>query len=948
MSGPEERGPGHKAALAARDAIEEVLLALPEIPLDFDRAGIRARMLRGIQFLYAALDSRVLATAHLEGLNEGATVIAECRALLERASSGAGVPTLDPLLAGLRKAEQRLRSAAEGVARVQLDHRTELVAGHADAPIAPARPFQASGGLPALHAFARRPLLPYVVVEPRVPLPAAAPAAPAPLPRPTTLEELRAFAEGAASGELEQRLLGAPEERAAKGQPPPLLFEPAIEEVELLRRVARDCLEDIANHRPLRKPNDIESWLDQEPFERRLLENLDAFAALGGSVLPMVSLFHAEAPGPDPERAFAAALTLGCIEGSDTVGAAVMTLKQSAPETYPGWFEGFWLASSPFIERAMMDLCTSRRGELVALALDVLHARGAWSDELLGPLLERREPSVRARLARALAAELPREEALRRLEGWLGEAADEEVTLAAAEALLRRGHRHGLAAIREIAKTRAGLSSRLHQGALHLLCLAGGPSDLDVLLPALNAEPSAQLLRWLGRFGHVEVLPALLSHLHHGDREIVAAAAEALDRITGASLREVVEEPWEVELPPEVMDAPGALPMPTRKVERVVTDPERWSTWLTHHARRFDERLKYRAGVPFTPLQIVAELEAPVTPPEAREEGALELALVTGLRFRFSPHDWVARQRQDLSELRSRVASLHVSPGSWSLGLARASARPPSGDPETITLATRAPAWLPATQTLPPASSEPVSLPFRRTREGAAPDPSSPEHPNRTLEQTAAADPHWDVVETAVAPLIPKSPELPFHPPELDAEDIEPEVRTAPVPLVPRGPALPFGPPIAPHREFVAAVQPSVNLNSPPGATTAPVLEVPKEPALPFQSTVDGSGLTPPPPPPPAPPTRPVTLSMPAHAHDSLEAVLPLAQYASLCAGLAVFPDAAEAMFRRYGLEAQEKRSTVDSAWRERLSTDPVQYEMWLEMYRRYHTYWTKRGSPPR
>jgi hypothetical protein len=75
--------------------------------------------------------------------------------------------------------------------------------------------------------------------------------------------------------------------------------------------------------------------------------------------------------------------------------------------------------------------------------------------------------------------------------------------------------------------------------------------------------------------------------------------------------------------------------------------------------------------------------------------------------------------------------------------------------------------------------------------------------------------------------------------------------------------------------------------------------------------------------------------------------VLSPAQYASLCAELAVFPRSAEAIFRRYGLDTGEKRSAVDAAWKERFRRDRVEYGAWQEIYRRYHAYWAKRGTPP-
>jgi hypothetical protein len=124
------------------------------------------------------------------------------------------------------------------------------------------------------------------------------------------------------------------------------------------------------------------------------------------------------------------------------------------------------------------------------------------------------------------------------------------------------------------------------------------------------------------------------------------AAAEALLRITGAPLYETVEEPWEVELPAEAAEA-HAIPVPTRKVERAVMDVERWAVWVGENARRFEPMVKTRAGLPFSSLQVVDELEATTTPPDQREDAVRELALVTGMSFAFSPHGWVAHQKDE-------------------------------------------------------------------------------------------------------------------------------------------------------------------------------------------------------------------------------------------------------------------------------------------------------------
>ncbi|KYF77618.1 hypothetical protein BE17_42670 [Sorangium cellulosum] len=79
---------------------------------------------------------------------------------------------------------------------------------------------------------------------------------------------------------------------------------------------------------------------------------------------------------------------------------------------------------------------------------------------------------------------------------------------------------------------------------------------------------------------------------------------------------------------------------------------------------------------------------------------------------------------------------------------------------------------------------------------------------------------------------------------------------------------------------------------------------------------------------------------------EPIELSLPLDQYAALCAELVLFPDASEAIFRRYGLGSTEMRLAVDAAWKERLSKRPAEYARWQQLYRNHHAHFTKRGAP--
>lgn len=104
--------------------------------------------------------------------------------------------------------------------------------------------------------------------------------------------------------------------------------------------------------------------------------------------------------------------------------------------------------------------------------------------------------------------------------------------------------------------------------------------------------------------------------------------------------------------------------------------------------------------------------------------------------------------------------------------------------------------------------------------------------------------------------------------------------------------------------------------------------------------------------PPSEPPTSPSTLSpaaalappspeMARGASSDLVSRLTLAQYASISAELAVFPQQVETTFQRYGLVSPHERLAVDRVWRERLRQNSTEYREWQRLYQHYQAYWT-------
>src|SRR5512145_3563414 len=141
-----------------------------------------------------------------------------------------------------------------------------------------------------------------------------------------------------------------------------------------------------------------------------------------------------------------------------------------------------------------------------------------------------------------------------------------------------------------------------------------------------------------------------------------------------AAFYDEVEEPWVKELPPEAAEMD--VPIPKRKVRRASLDPQRWHAWEREHASRFDPTKKYRFGFPFTPAQLLAELEALDPRADERERAALELGAATGQDFNFRADTWVAEQQRAFDQMRDYLARHTSEPGAWCYGGAALSARP--------------------------------------------------------------------------------------------------------------------------------------------------------------------------------------------------------------------------------------------------------------------------------
>jgi len=639
--------PAQPIARAGREVLERVMLQLSRLPARVDRGPLLAALGRALSALGQLDRSGIDDGDHLDLLR--AAVAAAGRAHGEMsvaepaddparlsasladvfdALSGVVEPTIDRIVT---RQDKVLRRRAETP-----QHKPELV------------PFQACAGVPRLVTLEREPLAPLLRVTPDA-----------------DVAEKEDDAEDSEEEDEGDDNPTDPPPAPEEGEPEPSLErelwvgsddDASPEEAELrgLRRLARDAVEELGSLGLLRAPNGPDgAWaVGPAAFEERLLKNLDAFMGLAEpfasragegrlDVLAVLLDWAGDAMVPDPARAFARALVLGCVTGEDTARAAVMALRQSHMITYDAQGDALALAPHagivPLLERMLGD----ERPPLVRVALSVLERRRHASFEVVAPLISHPNAGVRAAAAKCLSVATSPQAALRLLEEHAGSEENDAVRVAAAESLLILGSHKGLAMVREkLAEEVAfagSLSRTVRIDCLRLLAIAGGPSDAELLMASLGHDPSAALA--LGWFGDAALVPALLGALSQAAgiparAGFAQALTRALHRITGL----------------------GRTPQTDPKTSLYVLDPALdvgfWMRAWEEKKETFTEGKRYRFGMAFSPLLTIAEAAEPEVSTSVRRDLLLELSIVSRGASRAHVSDWVARQKLALSEMK--------------------------------------------------------------------------------------------------------------------------------------------------------------------------------------------------------------------------------------------------------------------------------------------------------
>ncbi len=688
---PPGAAPATRAAIVGLDIVTDVLLEIKRASRRVDRRELVLTLEEAIKELTTLRGSNVSDADHLTVLDRTTASVVEARRMLEVFSVGEAGRRMEKRILG---AQRLLEHVREDTVNAVVGAQQEVMArARRPAVPEPELRFVASAGVPRAHAFERAPLRTNVdtmspddfwsddddlqdLAAPDDDL--DRPPTEALVVDPIETQEIDHEARRPADQVKRLTVLGA----ADGAEEDPKMLRGLEGELAQLRRLARDCLEEIGAISTLRRLRDHERfrWDVMTRYEARMVACLDALVALaapffsgsgpptpnrGFDVLREVMHYGSDGATIDPGRAFARTFVLCNVAGADTVRAAIVALMQSHRATYDAQIHAFALGDNPEIDLAAKRLTNDPVAGIANVGLQVLVRRGSADFASVASLCEHPSQEVSLNSCHALAAVPDREAAMALLASAYEEAINDDVLLATVEAWLLQETRNREPAKAATARLRTILDDELAEpGMLHvdrraramlLLAVAGAAHDAERLSESYFGEVGESLA--LGFHGHVHHVETLIDALSNTGELVTgpnmrAAAATALVRITGA--------------PFQRRDRYGEVPDPYD----VFTDRDDWATWWADNHARFDEGVRYRFGEPYSPLAAAAELERDGVPVRVRRACALELALALGQR----PLDLDAlavRQREQIAAQRASIEAASAggdprfAPGRW-------------------------------------------------------------------------------------------------------------------------------------------------------------------------------------------------------------------------------------------------------------------------------------------
>jgi hypothetical protein len=371
--------------------------------------------------------------------------------------------------------------------------------------------------------------------------------------------------------------------------------------------------------------------------EQRILNHIDAVVANGPrSIWAVASGILLEEEG----ASFVATLLLGSLQGNKGLDLIRSVVSGSRAVNIGGIREALKHAPHPDVKHLLRDwVHVETREDLCAIGAEIGGYRHECDAHTLAELLRVDSDQIQMSVAGALrrcriAQALPVVENLvdrtsAKLRG--------ELLLSA----LCLGSYPGVERCRRLVSQDNNQDNQIIQ----LLGLCGSRSDLSSFLKSRSIGfDNAAAIRSAGVLGNAEAIPFLLKALQHDNEKLRVAAAEALELLTGASLRETV-----LIRGPDTGEGEEEVAGSNVEVERASTNHLTWTNWWQHNGTQFTYDVRWRKGVPLTFGILIETMLDRKSLYQDRYQAYLELTIRSGHDIPFEPDWFVAKQKKALS-----------------------------------------------------------------------------------------------------------------------------------------------------------------------------------------------------------------------------------------------------------------------------------------------------------
>ena len=379
-------------------------------------------------------------------------------------------------------------------------------------------------------------------------------------------------------------------------------------------------------------------WGDAAAAEARLSSHISALSFAEHGTLSLLFQAFEDA---DAGRSAGAALVLMNLFGDLALPQVVdKFISMEAPLLSP-LETALARTACPGVTGALLPLMATDRPELRSAAASVLSFRGELVEgQLIALFGNAYDPELAAALSDDLA-KLPKD--FRALMWQKMLRSDADSTKRAAVVDMLKAHREeGIGCLLDLLRTADAKASWM----LACLTLCGGEYAFEQLIPYLNDDAlCVAAIHGLGRLGNPSAVDTLLDVLNRECDAVREAAGEALNRITGADLRQPIRRG----------DSPESADNEDADIDEtefcISTCPSTWAAWWAAHRDRFEPRRCYRNGDLFTFRHCISEMADENALSSDRQNAYLELVIRADVEIPFKTGWPMEKQQQTIDRL---------------------------------------------------------------------------------------------------------------------------------------------------------------------------------------------------------------------------------------------------------------------------------------------------------